>query len=310
MEAMTARTGGSPAILEGLAQEARYYSERAAEDMFQLGRVLTEAKKLLSHGEWLPWIRENAGMSRSNAEQFMAAYQRFGGREDLKRIDRSKLFRMLALPAGAEEDFLKENDVEEMTAREVSEAVKEARAKAMEEAAAQISREREARFDAEKRVRELEGREPEIPEELLQDLKAQKENAKHFAELAQTVGSEKAKLQRENARLQGVIEDGTQQLQEMQEEYDRMQTELLNLQSMQAKGDAERAPAEELTIEVFSVAVERFIGKVARMPHMRRKFAAMPEPQREAYEEQLRTVEKWAQDAGAALRAVEVEFAR
>ena len=49
---MSEMTIAAPGLLESLAGEARYYSEAAANNLFQLARVLTEAKRLVKHGQW------------------------------------------------------------------------------------------------------------------------------------------------------------------------------------------------------------------------------------------------------------------
>lgn len=113
-------------ILEGLAAQARVYSENLAMNMFQLGRVFTEAKQLVKHGEWGPWLRENSGVSERSAQQMMQVYARFGDQPQYLGLEKSKLFKMLSLPSGQEDSFIQENDVESMTSREVEAAVKEA----------------------------------------------------------------------------------------------------------------------------------------------------------------------------------------
>lgn len=134
-----------------LAAQARSYSENLAMNMFQLGRVFTEAKALVKHGEWGAWLRDNSGMSERSAQQLMAVYARFGSQPAFMGLEKSKLFKLLSLPAGQEDDFAQEHDLEDMTAREVEAAVKRARA----EFAQQLDEERRWRQQAEGRAREL-----------------------------------------------------------------------------------------------------------------------------------------------------------
>ena len=156
MEALAKHGGADLAVLDGLAKEARYYSESIATNMIQLGRVFTDAKKLVKHGEWGAWLRSNADCSERTAQQFMQVYGRFGENPAFARIgERSKLFKMLALPPGTEDDFMDRNDVAGMSSREVDAAVKAFRERAEQ---------------AEARVKELENRPPEIPEDITETL--------------------------------------------------------------------------------------------------------------------------------------------
>jgi Protein of unknown function (DUF3102) len=43
----------------------------AAEHALEAGRGLIEAKALLKHGEWLPWLKKNVGFSRRTAQLYM-----------------------------------------------------------------------------------------------------------------------------------------------------------------------------------------------------------------------------------------------
>ena len=86
-----------------------------------------------------------------------------------------------------------------------------------------------------------------------------------------------------------------------------MRSELLSLQSVAAKGDAERVPVDELTIDVFASAVRQFIGTCARMPHMGHTFGTMMLSEKNAYDELLRTVEGWAANARQAMNTIAYE---
>lgn len=142
MNEITTQNSTEIAVLGGLAQEAQYYAKSIANGIIQLGRVLTEAKPLVKHGEWEQWIRENAGCSVRYAQVFMQAYARFGNNAAVAQIgERGKIFKLLALPAGTEEQFLTDHDVSEMSTREVEEAVRKVR----EEMRIELDEERKAR---------------------------------------------------------------------------------------------------------------------------------------------------------------------
>ena len=102
-------TGLTP--LSMLAEEARVYSENIIMNTLNLGRVLTEAKQQVKHGEWGDWVAIHAGMSVRSAQTFMQVYSRFGGKPAFALVDKSKLYKMLALPEGTEDTFIAEHDV-------------------------------------------------------------------------------------------------------------------------------------------------------------------------------------------------------
>lgn len=290
-------------VLDRLAAEARFYSERAAMSILQLGRVLTEAKALVGHGEWTGWVKANADMSLRTAQMCMQAYRRYGDNAAFAGIDRSKLFMLMALPEGQDARFVEEHDVNAMSAREVEEAVKRAKA----EAEAEIRQEREARRQAEQRAYEAEHRPPEIPEDVAKELEFQRKrvreeqaNAQHFAELARKAGNEQVKMARENKRLQ-------EDMERQQADYDQLNTEFLAMRNAQRRGDVDRGPSDELTYEVFSGAVREFMGLCARMPYMGPTFSNMPQGEKQHYAQCLETIEGWTRGARQALEANAME---
>lgn len=307
MNEITTQSSTELSVLGGLAQEAQYYAKSIANGMIQLGRVLTEAKPLVKHGEWENWIRENAGCSVRYAQVFMQAYARFGNNAAVAQIgERGKIFKLLALPAGTEEQFLAENDVSDMSTREVEEAVRKVRE--------ELDAERRARALAEDQVRELMERPPEVPEEVKAQLKTQADTIasqtgeiQRLADIGRETLEETNRLRRENASLQREVTERDEMLAESQEEYNRLQGDLLNMQSMAAKGDAERVPVDTLTCDVLASAVRQFMGACARMPQMRHRFASMDLSEKNDWDELLRVIEKWAKDSRDAMNTIAFE---
>lgn len=302
------QTGLTPLAI--LAEEARLYSDSMAMNMMNLGRVFTEAKKQIPHGKWGEWVQLHASMSTRSAQQLMAIYERFGSKPAFMCVEKSKMYKMLALPEGTEDEFAEENDLAAMTSREVENAVKRVREQAQQE----IEKEREARRAAEARADDLASRPPEIPEDVAETIRAkddvianQKRELERIADASKESLAETNRLRSDNSRLRRELDESAEMLEETQQECNRAQAELLNLQSAVAKGDAERVPSDELTVDVFASAVRQFIGACARMPHMSRTFAVMHLTERNAFDELLRTVEGWARDARNAMNTVACE---
>lgn len=97
-------------------------------------------------------------------------------------------------------------------------------------------------------------------------------------------------------------------LSENQQAYDRMQSELLNAQSLMARGDAERVISDQLTAEDFSAAVRLFLGSTAQMPYMGSTFAQISDMREyRQWNELLQAVEDWTNKARKALDTVRGE---
>ncbi|MBQ8255176.1 MAG: DUF3102 domain-containing protein, partial [Clostridia bacterium] len=118
----------------------------------EIGRLLCEAKQRVSHGEWGAWLRDNVSYSVSNANNMMRLYRErekmqqidLFGNNDLNMFEGLSLSHAIALldvPAEERREFIEENNVSEMSVRELQAAIR-----AKEEAE---KREKEALSEAE-----------------------------------------------------------------------------------------------------------------------------------------------------------------
>lgn len=285
------------AVLDNLAMQAKTYIQNARMNLLQLGRVLAEAKPLVPHGEWESWVKTNTSMSKRAAEQYMQAYAEFGLNPQIAELGTTKTLKLLPLTEDEREKLLSENDVSSMSTRQLDEAIRKQKQEALKEARQEVQgeleKERTARIAAEQRAKAAESRPPEVTKELSDKLRSHKEQME--------------RLTRENSILKQEIRERDEELEEQQADYNRAQEELLNIKSQVAKGDAERVPTDQLTVDAFASAVRAFIGACARMPHMSATFSAMSQIDKNEYDELLRTVEAWAKDSRKALDSVLVD---
>ena len=111
-------------VIEALESQAHALRTSVELNLWQLARVLMEARPLVKRGEWADWCDKHAGVSERSAQQMIQAYKRFGEKPQFQGIGKSNMLKMLALPEGTEDAFVEEHPVSEMTAREVDEALK------------------------------------------------------------------------------------------------------------------------------------------------------------------------------------------
>lgn len=119
----------------------------------EIGRRLVEAKEVLSHGEWGNWLQESVDYSQSTANNLMQLYREFGTDFSkfpmLENLSYTKALALLGVPADEREQFAQENDVENMSARELQQTIKEKKQlekelKKIQQAAEKERKEREA----------------------------------------------------------------------------------------------------------------------------------------------------------------------
>lgn len=119
--------------IETVTAEILDLKQTAGSAILAIGQRLIEAKEMLPHGEWLPWLEERVEFSERSANRFMRLAREWSNPTALADLGATKALTLLALPPAEREEFLAEEhvvggevkSVTDMSARELEKAVKE-----------------------------------------------------------------------------------------------------------------------------------------------------------------------------------------
>lgn len=119
--------------IETVTEEILELKKTAGEAIIGIGQRLIEAKTLLPHGEWLPWLAEKVDFSERHAQNFMRLAREWSNPQSLADLGAAKALALLALPAEEREQFMSEShevdgeekSVIDMTSRQLEQAIKE-----------------------------------------------------------------------------------------------------------------------------------------------------------------------------------------
>lgn len=182
----------------------------------EIGRRLTEAKKMLPHGQWGEYLKTEVEFSQSTAQNFMRIFEEYGDvqislfgdakSKTLGNLPYTHALKLLAIPAEEREQFAEEHRVDELSSRELEKLIRErdeARAEAEEKDAAL----REAADRLEDAEDKLVG-----AEEDLEKAQAAREDAEERAAAAEERLSDvearwQAKVEKEKAEAARLLEE-------------------------------------------------------------------------------------------------------
>ena len=102
----------------------------------EIGRRLCEAKDMLPHGEWLPWLSRETDFSDRKAQLYMQAFREYGAKQlwifepetnakTFADLPISKALALLSVPESEREAFAAEVGAESLSTRELQEAIRE-----------------------------------------------------------------------------------------------------------------------------------------------------------------------------------------
>lgn len=128
-----------PRTIEVVTEEAKNAVAQIATGFMDLGDRLIEAKEMLPHGEWLPWLEREMHFSERTAQKYMAIAREYKGNPQLASdLGSEKAFALLALPKEEREQIAAEGitvdgktkAASDLTTREVKQIVAERKAEA------------------------------------------------------------------------------------------------------------------------------------------------------------------------------------
>ena len=127
--------------LEQITESAIIHVQGAGQNLLQLGQDMLDAKALLGHGQWMPWLKQ-IGQSARTAENLMRLAREIEPGTTMAQLPYTKALAMLALPANERESFAAAN--EDKSAAEIKRLIAERD---------QLKRERDSMSDAYEKAR-------------------------------------------------------------------------------------------------------------------------------------------------------------
>lgn len=101
----------------------------------EIGRRLTEVKGMLEHGQWGDWLEKSVDYSQRTANDLMRIFEEYGenqllifdnspNSQALANLSYTQAVLMLRVAAEERETFIEENDVPNMSTRDLEQAIK------------------------------------------------------------------------------------------------------------------------------------------------------------------------------------------
>ena len=99
--------------------------DQMGQNIIEIGKTLIEVKNNLEHGEFLNWLENEVDFSRYTANRFIKIATEFSNVAPVQHLGTRKLFALAGLEEEERQEVMQENNVEEMTARELEQVVRE-----------------------------------------------------------------------------------------------------------------------------------------------------------------------------------------
>lgn len=241
-------------IITGEILEAKRVGGEA---ILTIGKGLIEAKAMLPHGEWLPWLTEKVEFSKRTANRFMRLAREWTNPTALSDLGATKALILLALPPEERDAFMTENHIVggeekaviDMSAREMEKAIRDREEALAEKNAAEAARAKMAEdMVMVKRLLETAQKEKE---KAVQALERARDKADRAADAVVTMEKQVAELKNRPVEVavevdqEAVKKAQAEAVARMQEKLDKVQAEKDKLIAARDEAEEKRKSAEE-----------------------------------------------------------------
>lgn len=256
--------------IKQLELEINFYKGQAVQSIFEIGERLIKAKELIDHGNWEKWLEGKVDFSIRQAQKFMQVANEFSNTKAITHLNQTKIFTLLALPKEEIESFIEENPVEDMTTRELRQAIKEKK-----ELEKQLNESKHKQNDLLEENRTLKNKKPEVIEKEVtpDDYKYYQESTEKFY------------------RLQDEVRDLKKEYEEKVNESYELKQQIKQL----AKTDSKEQHREKLKDNalIFATRIHTFLNDVGGLAWLTDYIAELDDYDKRSYIKAIDLLEGW-----------------
>lgn len=268
--------------IERTTAEILILKEQTAQNIVEIGKRLIAVKDNLQHGEFSEWLKERVDISHRTANNFMKVATTFSNSQAIANLGSTKLFLLAGLDEEDRQEVMKENNVEDMTTRQLEQAVREKK-----ELKKRLDDEQEYSNKLQKSIQEKEQAIKDLQDKIDKIPVPEKEIIEK--EVVKEVIPEK--IIQEKALLKQQIEKQKQQLVEIQKRAEKAESTLkgIRLENNLAKDEV----YDNAKLDTLIYNINDFLNKNSKYTYLKEDLQHIPSKKRKFVEEKVNSIKEW-----------------
>lgn len=261
--------------LSQIEAEITVLKHQTAQNIIEIGRRLIKAKEIVPYGEWGRWLECKVDFSQSMANKFMKVATEFSDSESIPKVGLSKLIMLTTVEKEERETFIKNNPVEDMTTRELRQAIKEKK-------------------ELENKIKELESKPPKVIEkEVVKEVVKVPDDYEELKEKERYLTNAIEDLR---IKMQGQVD--SKDYNRLREEYEEKVNEVYDLKDQLKQiivTDSKEQHRQKLkdTALTFSAKVHNFINSTGGLAWLTDYIDELGEYEKNEYIKAIDLLESW-----------------
>ncbi len=269
--------------IEKTTTEILMLKEQTAQNIIEIGKRLLKVKENIGHGNFGDYLKNKVEFSRQTANRFMSIATEFSNCSAMSNLGSTKLFLLAGLDEEDREEVMQENNVEDMTTRELEQAVKEKKEiKKQLEAEQEYSEElQQAIKDKETQIKNLQNKieKMQIPEKEIIEKEIVKEVVPEH-------------LINEKEDLKQSIAEQQKQLEALRKRAEKAESTLRNIKLEDNLEKDEVFDTAKLDMLLFNI--KDFLSKNSKYTYLKEDLQNIPSKKKKFIEQGVNSMKEWA----------------
>lgn len=261
--------------IEKTTAEILILKDQTAQNIIEIGKRLIKVKKNLNHGEFINWLENKVDFSRYTANRFMKIATEFSNASAVQHLGSRKLFALAGLDKQDRQEVMQENNVEDMTTRELEQVVKE-----------------------KKEIKKQLEEEQEYSEELQQAIKEKEKQIKELQDKIETIQIPEKEIIEKEVVKEIVPENLILEKQSLEKEL-----EILRKRAEKAENTLSRMKLNKeinqdkiytnVKLDSLLVNIKDFLDNASKYTYLKNELQDIPLQNKKILENKINEVENW-----------------
>lgn len=269
--------------IEKTTTEILMLKDQTAQNIIEIGKRLLNVKENLEHGEFKKWVKEKIQFTDRTAQRFMQIAREFPNTTAMSHLGSTKLFLLAGLDEEDREEVMQNNNVEDMTTRELEQVIKEKK-----EIKKQLEEEQEYSEELQQAIKDKETQIKNLQNEIEKMQIPEKEIIEK--EIVKEVVPEH--LINEKEDLKQSIAEQQKQLETLRKRAEKAESTLRNIKLEDNLEKDEVFDTAKLDMLLFNI--KDFLSKNSKYTYLKEDLQNIPSKKKKFIEQGVNSMKEWA----------------
>ena len=261
--------------IEKTTAEILMLKDQMAQNIIEIGKRLLNVKERLGYGEFTNWLENKIEISHRTANNFMKIANTFSNSQPVANLGTRKLLALAGLDEEDREEVMKENNVEDMTSRELEQVVKEKK-------------------EIKKKLEE----EQEFSNELQEEIKEKEKQIKTLQNEIENIQVPQKEIIEKEVVKEVIPENLILEKQELEQELDALRKRAEKAENTLSRMKLDKEIQQDkvyskVKLDNLLINIKTFLDNASKYTYLKEELQKIPIQNRKILESKINEVESW-----------------